>query len=198
MFKLGSIQNAKNYIQWISETIRLDATANNAKSRKVYRGQVYWCYFGINIGSEQSEKRPCVILQNDKGNLSSSNTIVAPITHSNSSLDIVIPISDKFDKSGNKILDGYVLLGNIATVSKARLENYITELTAIEIKKVNEAIAKSIDVYFLFQKYENQIKGQQNHIANLEATVKNKNEYIERLELEIKNLKNDKNAIDKE
>jgi len=195
---LGSIQNAKNYMQWINETIRLDATANNAKNRKIYRGQVYWCYFGINIGSEQSEKRPCVILQNDKGNLSSSNTIVAPITHSNSTLDIVIPISDKLDTLGNKILDGYVLLGNIATISKARLENYITELTAFEMKKVNEAIAKSIDIYFMFQKYENHIKNQQNHIINLDQTVKGKDEYIEKLESEIKNLKNEKNAIDKE
>ena len=41
---------------------------------------VYYCDFGKNLGSEQSGLRPCVILQNDKGNKYSPTTIVAPIT----------------------------------------------------------------------------------------------------------------------
>ena len=194
---LSIIQNAKLYIKWISETVRLDDLSSASKTRKVYRGQVYWCYFGINIGSEQSEKRPCVILQNNKGNLSSSNTIVAPITHTKSSLPTVVPIADKFDSSGKKILDGNVLLSNIATVSKARLDSYITDLTTDEMKLVDEAIAKSIDIYTLILKYEKQISGQQTHINNLTATIKAKDEEIALLYKRIKELENRQdNSVD--
>jgi len=194
---MGAIQNAKQYLQWIYETVRLDSLANSARNRKVYRGQVYWCCFGTNIGSEQSDKRPCVIIQNDKGNLSSPNTIVAPITHTNSKLDIVVPISDKYDASGKLILDGHVLLGNILTVSKSRLETYITDLDKNEMKNVNEAISKSIGIFFLIQQLEKQIGGQQRHIDNLERDIKDKvnllitsEKRIKDLEIEINTLKN--------
>jgi len=142
----------------------------------------------VNIGSGQSEKRPCVILQNDKGNLSSPNTIVAPITHTRSTLQTVVPIADKHDSSGAIILDGNVLLGNIVTVCKSRLDSYITSLTTSEMKQVNEAIAKSIDIFALFQKLENQITGQQKHISNLTETIKSKDEEIASLRLEINRL----------
>ena len=192
---MGNIQSAKPYLQWINETIRLDSLANSAKGRKVYRGQVYWCCFGINIGSEQSDKRPCVIIQNDKGNLSSPNTIVAPITHTNSTLDIVVPISDKFDGSGNLILDGHVLLGNILTISKSRLENFITSLSKNEMKKVDEAILKSAGIFSIVQQLEKRIEGQQRHIDNLDRDMKIKNESIQTLEAHIEELKKEVEAL---
>jgi mRNA interferase MazF len=187
---LGSIQDAKPYIQWINETVRLDALASIAKNRRVYRGQVYWCYFGINVGSEQSEKRPCVILQNNQGNINSPNTIVAPITHTKSTLATVVPIADKHDTSGKKVLDGHVLLGNITTISKSRLDSFITDLTTIEMHQINEAIAKSTDIYSLLLKYENQLKGQKKHIDNLMETIKEKDGIIASLEERIRNHEN--------
>ena len=193
---MSIIQNAKLYIKWISETVRLDDLASSSKNRSIYRGQVYWCYFGVNIGSEQSEKRPCVILQNNKGNLSSSNSIVAPITHTKSLLPTVVPIADKFDASGKKILDGNVLLSNIATVSKSRLDSFITELTTAEMKLVDEAIAKSVDIYTVFLKYEKQLSGQQKHIDNLAETIKSKDEEIALLNARIVELTNKQNDID--
>ena len=174
----SNIQNAKQYLQWIDETVRLDAISAHSSKRKVFRGQVYWCHFGINIGSEQSEKRPCVIVQNDKGNLSSPNTIVAPITHSKHKLPTVVAIADKFDAMGSIILDGNVLLGNIITISKARLGDYITDLTVDEMRLVNEAVAKSTDIYFLLARYEKKIKGLNTHIENLMNTMKEKDDMI--------------------
>jgi len=192
---MGAIQNAKQYLLWIYETVRLDSLADSARNRKVYRGQVYWCCFGTNIGSEQSDKRPCVIIQNDKGNLSSPNTIVAPITHTNSKLDIVVPISDKYDASGKLILDGHVLLGNILTVSKSRLETYITDLDKNEMKKVNEAISKSIGIFFFIKQLEKQIEGQQRHIDNLERDIKDKDDLLITSENRIKNLEIEVNTL---
>ena len=192
---MGSIQDAKKYIHWINETVRLDASAGSAKNRRIYRGQVYWCYFGINVGSEQSEKRPCVILQNNQGNINSPNTIVAPVTHTKSTLATVVPISDKYDASGKKILDGHVLLGNIITISKSRLDSFIADLTTAEMQQINEAIAKSTDIYFIFQKYENQLNGQQTHINNLMSTISERDKTIAALEATIKSLTNTQKSL---
>jgi len=187
---LSRIQNAKPYIKWINETVRLDSSSSSSKNRKVFRGQVYWCYFGVNISSEQNEKRPCVILQNNKGNLSSPNTIVAPITHTKTVLPTVVSIESKYDTLGNIILDGYVHLGHIRAVSKSRLDTYITDLTDREMKLVEEALASAVDFHTLIAKYKNQLSGQQKHIDNLTSTIKSKDEEIAALNERINTMKN--------
>jgi mRNA interferase MazF len=78
--------------------------------------------------------------------------------------------------------DGQVLLGNIITISKARLDSYVTNLTNSEMKDIDEAIAKSIDIYYLIQKYTRIIDGQGKHIKNLKNT-------IETLQREVDELK---------
>lgn len=198
-----NIQDASAYIQWINDTVKLDSISSNAKNRKVFRGQVYWCNFGINIGSEQSGRRPCVILQHDQGNIRSSNTIVAPLTHTNSPLDVVVPISEKYDKSNNLILDGYALLGNIMTISKARLENPISKLTNDDMRKIDEAIAKSMGIYHAIQTRDKRIAGQERHIANLERDIKSRDnslvdleKRISELTQELETLENNKNTVD--
>ena len=141
---MNSLQNAKEYIQWVSNSIKLDSAAVKSQKRMVYRGQVYWCWFGINIGAEMNKKRPCVIVQNRLGNLHSPNVIVAPITHSSADLDVVAPLENKYDANNNLILDGYVNLGNIVTVSKARLDTLITTLSRAEMELIDIASAKSM------------------------------------------------------
>lgn len=48
--------------------------------KNIKRGQIYWVYLeGKSIGSEQNRTRPCVIIQNDKGNAHAPTTIVAPL-----------------------------------------------------------------------------------------------------------------------
>ena len=58
--------------------------------------------------------------------------LIPPITHSRLILPIVVPIVDKHDEDGNLILDGNVLLGNIACVSKVRLGDLVTVLKSDE------------------------------------------------------------------
>lgn len=178
---MGSIQDAKEYIEWISETVRLDAIANSTKRRNVYRGEVYWCWFGINIGSEQNKKRPCVILQNDKGNLGSPNTIVAPITNTGSTLDVVVPVADKYDTNNTRILSGYVQLGNVVTISKSRLDNKITKLSKSEMGLVDIALSKAIDLNHRFDKYENTIADKNQYIDKLKLMIAEKDKEIQAL-----------------
>ncbi len=47
---------------------------------KYQRGEIYYADLGAGIGSEQSGRRPVVILQNNIGNRYSSTVIIAAIT----------------------------------------------------------------------------------------------------------------------
>lgn len=178
--KLNRVQQ---YLDWIKTKIYLDYNSEKAAKRIVKRGFVYECYFGRNVGSEQEKFRPCVVLQGIDGNRNSPNTIVAPITHTNSHLDIVVPISDKLDINGNKILDGHVLLGNIITVSKSRLGAEITQLTKDEMKIVDTALMKSIDLFWRYEKLQSIINDKDVYIKKL---IKQRNE----LKLELDTIKN--------
>lgn len=176
----------QQYLEWLKSKLYLNAIAPSAKNRIVYRGQVYRCNLGIGIGSEECKERPCVILQYNSANKTSPNTLVAPITHSSSTLPIVIPITDKKDSLGRLILDGNVLLGNITCVSKARLGDYITTLSADEMKSVDKAISISLDTNHYYQTLQNMysdklqyIEKLKNNRSNLQSDLFEKQQHID-------------------
>lgn len=163
------LSKTQQYLDWMKEKLYLNHRATNARTRKVTRGQVYRCNLGVGIGSEECKERPCVILQYDSANTTSPNTIVAPITHTTSTLKTVIPIDDKIDSSGAVILDGNVLLGNIVCVSKGRLGDYVTDLSTDEMKKVDEAISVSLGINHYFQTLKNEYDDKLVYIGKLKA-----------------------------
>lgn len=165
------LNETQKRIAWLSDSVYLNAIAQNAKSRIVRRGEVYWCSFGKGIGSEQSETRPALVLQFDPANTKSPNTIVAPITHSKTVLPTVVPINNQYDNNGQLILDGYALLGNIMTVSKARLGDYITKLSNEEMKNIDIAIITSLGLGVKFNSLQTEINNSQNKIKNLQRLV---------------------------
>lgn len=172
------LSRTQQYLEWLKTKLYLDSNAKNAQKRIVKRGEVYKCNLGQGIGNEECKERPCVIIQNDAGNVSSPNVIVAPITHTESKLSIVVPIANQYDNSGNIILDGNVLLGNIVCVSKARLGDYIAKLPPKEMKKVDEAISISIDI--------------KRHYDTLKNILNDKLDYINKLNKKIKILEEEK------
>lgn len=162
-----NLNKIQQYLEWFKNKLYLDAISPSAKSRIVYRGQVYRCNLGVGIGSEECKERPCVILQYNSANRTSPNTLVAPITHTTSKLPIVVPIADKKDSFGKLILDGNVLLGNITCVSKARLGDYITDLTVDEMKLVDKAISVSLDINHHYQTLRNMYDDKLQYIEKL-------------------------------
>lgn len=48
--------------------------------RKVYQGDVYTCILYGALGCEEGKQRPCLVIQNDKGNSFSPTTIILPIS----------------------------------------------------------------------------------------------------------------------
>jgi mRNA interferase MazF len=171
------LSKTQQYLDWLKKKLYLNSIAEKSKNRIIKRGEVYKCDLGIGIGSEQNKERPCLIIQYNIGNKNSPNTIVAPITHSNSLLPIIVPLDAKLDSSGKCILDGNVLLGNIVCVSKARLGDFIVTLNSDEMKKIDKAIALSIDV--------------KRHYDKLNNIHKDKLIYIDKLKSKIESLEKD-------
>ncbi|MCM1143275.1 MAG: type II toxin-antitoxin system PemK/MazF family toxin [Blautia sp.] len=179
------LTKTQQYLEWFKNKLYLNAIAPSAKSRILYRGQVYRCNLGVGIGSEECKERPCVILQYNSANKTSPNTLVAPITHTTSMLPVVVPIAEKRDSSGNLILDGNVLLGNITCVSKARLGDFITDLSAEEMKAVDKAISLSLGINHYYQTLQNiyndklqYIEKLKNNRTLLQADLDSKQQYI--------------------
>ena len=177
-------------IEWLKKMIYLDTTVVSAQKRVVFRGQVYFCELGEGIGSEETKERPCIIIQNNLGNKNSGNIIVAPITNGGllSSISVTIP-SNKYkytDKTGTQLyLSGNILLGNIVTVSKARLGNFIVDLSKEKnlMEEVDEKIIISIGLYSKFKKLNDTISADK---ITIEKLKNQRNSLTE----ELKNFKN--------
>lgn len=154
-------------LEWLKTKLHLDVIAPNASKRAVKRGQVYKCNFGLGVGSEMQKERPCVILQNDIGNLKSSNTIVAPITHNSSKLPCMAAITTIRDKKGNIVLDGQVNTSNLICVSKARLGDYICDISTGDMKKVDEALAKTTGLMGYYSAVEKKLQDKLTYIEKI-------------------------------
>lgn len=163
------LSNAQAYIQWMHEKARLNALSANAAKRSVYRGQVYWCQFGLNIGSEISKTtpRPAIIVQNYSANIHSANTIVVPVTHSASTLPCMVPLVPVTDQNRRTILDGQADASHIACVSKARLGDLITTLKPSEMKKIDRAVAISLDLLGYHEAECKKYEKLKNHVAQV-------------------------------
>ena len=142
------LSNAQQFISWMNTKSYLNTIAPSAANRFVKRGQVYWCHFGLNIGSEMSKPtpRPAVVVSNFKTNKNSSNVVVVPVTHNQNKLPYLVPITPVTDASGNVILDGQADTADIICVSKARLGDLITMLSASQMKDIDKSMSISLDL----------------------------------------------------
>lgn len=171
------IDKIQNILSWVKKQIFLDNISDNAKNRKVKRGEIYHCNFGFGIGSEIQKERPCVIIQNNVRNFNSGTVIVVPITHTEKALPCMAEIVTQYNEDGSILIDGFANLSHIQTVSKARLGDYITKLPASDIKKINRAIYDTT--------------GLMAEVKLSEKKLNDKLEYIERIKKE-KNLAEDR------
>lgn len=175
------LEKVQHMLEWAKEQIYLDSISNRAKKRKVKRGEVYKCNFGFGVGSEMQKDRPCVIIQSDIRNLNSGTVIVAPITHTQKPLPCMAEIQTQFNIDNSVILDGYVNLSHIQTVSKSRLGDFITKLSSSDMKNVNNSIYDTT--------------GLMSEIKESERKLNDKLEYIEKIKLERNKAQDDLNKI---
>lgn len=109
----------------------------------VSRGDIYYADLNPVVGSEQGGVRPVLIIQNDIGNKYSPTVIVAAITSKidKAKLPTHVEISAKDTKLEK---DSVILLEQIRTIDKKRLQRHVTHLDKSIIEKVDEAIEISL------------------------------------------------------
>lgn len=168
------LSNAELFISWLKTKSYLNSIASNASRRFVKRGQVYWCQFGINVGSEMSKAtpRPAIVVSNFGTNKNSSNVIVVPVTHNTGTLSCLVPLTTVTDNTGNVILDGQANTANLICVSKARLGDLITTLSAAQMRDIDKSMPISLELlkyydaevekYDKLSKYSEKVKEERN------------------------------------
>lgn len=112
---------------------------------EIKRGEIYFANITKydSKGSEQSGRRPVLILQNDIGNKFSPTTIIAIIT-TKSKRNLPTHVEIHRNNINNLRRDSVVALEQITTIDKDRLEFKIGELSMEDNKKVMEAIKVSL------------------------------------------------------
>jgi len=109
----------------------------------VRRGEIYWLELPGSSGSEQADRRPVLIIQNDVGNLASPTTIVAAITSQPRRRRY--PFHVPFTAQESSLpRDGTVLCEQIQTVDQRRLGALAGALTSSRMREVDQALRISL------------------------------------------------------
>lgn len=106
------------------------------KNLHVKRGEIYYIDLGKGVGSEQEGVRPCVIIQNDKGNKYSTTTIIAPITKHKKNL-----ITHQRIKLHTI---SYIMYEQIRIVDKSRIMDKIGELNENQLSIMDKKVKISL------------------------------------------------------
>lgn len=113
--------------------------------RTYKRGDMYFANLGSGIGSEQTGNRPVVIIQNDVGNRHSPTVIVAAIT-SQAPSKAKLPTHCNIGAENGLERSSIILLEQIRTIDKRRLDKYIGRLNKRQLEMLDEALAISVDL----------------------------------------------------
>ena len=113
------------------------ASIGRVDGRTTRIGDIYYADL-TGIGSEQTGRRPCLVMQNNKGNKYSPNLIVLPITSSLKRLDMPTHVLLRRIDTGLR-LDSMVLCENPVSISKERLGEYVTTLSKSYMARVARA-----------------------------------------------------------
>ena len=114
------------------------------EERKIMRGNIYRADLTPVVGSEQGgSRRPVLIISNNIGNKHSPTVIIAAITgleHTKANLPthIIVKGFEPFEK------DSIILLEQIRTIDKKRLQEYVGTFDRRLMLSVDKALAISV------------------------------------------------------
>ena len=111
---------------------------------KVKRGDIFYADLSPVVGSEQGGVRPVLVVQNEIGNKYSPTVIIAAITSQMNKVKLPthVEVSAEFGLPKNSV----VLLEQIRTIDKKRLREKVGFTDEFFMKKVDEALLKSVGV----------------------------------------------------
>jgi len=108
----------------------------------VRRGDIFYADLSPVVGSEQGGIRPVLIIQNDMGNRHSPTVIAAAITSRTTKAKL--PTHIDISASGHGLTkDSVVLLEQIRTLDKQRLQKKMGHLDGATMQRVDEALSVS-------------------------------------------------------
>ena len=109
----------------------------------IKRGDIYFADLRPVVGSEQGGIRPVLIIQNDMGNKHAPTVIIAPVTSKNKKSNLPTHV-----KLTSHILErnSMVLLEQLKTVDKSRIDSYIGTLSDEEMKMIDKALRISLAI----------------------------------------------------
>ena len=121
------------------------ATVYVTKNFGFRRGEIYFADLDPHYGSEQGGKRPVIVIQNNTGNKFSPTVIVAAVTSKvtkkpNQPTHVLIDRNPAFSRPS------MVLLEQIFTIDKERIQRLLGQTTPDEMYQINEALMNSLDL----------------------------------------------------
>ena len=109
----------------------------------VKRGEIYFTTLGDGVGSEQSGRRPVIIVQNNIGNMYSGTVIVIPVT---SASKRPMPTHVKLGCEYGLFRESIALAEQIMTFDKHRLGEYIGTVDDMKMAEIDEALKASLGI----------------------------------------------------
>lgn len=107
---------------------------------EIQRGDIYHADLNPIFGSEQGGYRPVLVIQNNRGNKHSPTVIIAAIT-SRSKAKLPTHVAIQGIEGLEK--DSFVLLEQIRTLDKRRLDDYVGKLNKEQMLQVDKALRSS-------------------------------------------------------
>lgn len=110
------------------------------EEREIRRGDIYHANLNPVVGSEQGGYRPVLVIQNNRGNKHSPTVVVAAITsRPKHKMPTHVPLKgiEGLEK------DSVVLLEQLRTIDKKRLDDYVGTLDRQQMLKVEKALCSS-------------------------------------------------------
>lgn len=114
-------------------------------NRTYLRGDIYYADLEQGVGSEQEGYRPVVIIQNNVGNKHSPTVIVAAITSRKKGRE-KLPTHYYIGADCGLERQSVILLEQLRTVDKHRLDKYIGRLDKKHLSGLDHALAVSLDL----------------------------------------------------
>lgn len=108
------------------------------------RGDLYLVSLNPVKGSEQGGRRPVLVLQNNAGNFYAPTLIVAPVTSQSEKRGKAVHYF--IDRQGGLFEPSMVLLEQIRTIDKTRVEGYIGKLSRSSMEEIDDILLKSLGI----------------------------------------------------
>jgi mRNA interferase MazF len=109
----------------------------------IKRGDLLWVDLSPTKGSEQTGRRPVVVIQNDIGNEVAPTVIIAPLTTRGFTKHYPINVHVPKGVAGLS-QHSTILLSQIRTIDKSRLGQKMGHLPASYLQQVDQAIKVSL------------------------------------------------------